>query len=180
MKFVKSEQLEEIKNAILKQMEENRELYSYTSLDEVDIENIAEEFSISFVNVEKIYNKIKENKFNQKAKVILNEQHTLLPSQKVILDSEFGINGWDVLSVPSNGWSLSEQLEVVESLKGTIEKQSKIVFASPLPIIIGKLSRWNEYEDIYIFHNDKREKKELPNGKIIFTVAQDGWQLVEI
>jgi len=31
---------------------------------------------------------------------------------------------------------------------------------------------------VHIFHNDNREKKELPNGKIIHTVAQKGWVLV--
>ena len=29
-------------------------------------------------------------------------------------------------------------------------------------------------------HNDRREKKELPNGKVIMAVAQTGWQLVSL
>jgi hypothetical protein len=29
-----------------------------------------------------------------------------------------------------------------------------------------------------VFHNDRREKKELPNGKVIMTVAKEGWELV--
>ena len=31
---------------------------------------------------------------------------------------------------------------------------------------------------VLVFHNDKRQKRELPNGKIISVVAETGWQLV--
>ena len=32
--------------------------------------------------------------------------------------------------------------------------------------------------DVLVFHNDRREKKELPDGLIIQVVAREGWQLV--
>jgi len=67
------------------------------------------------------------------------------------------------------------------------------VFASPIPYLVKRLSfragaqhvdfvegldlRLNAGQ-VFIFHNDKREKKELPNVKVIFTVAKTGWKLV--
>lgn len=68
-------------------------------------------------------------------------------------------------------------------------KPTAVVFVSPIPYMIKRLTQLSIVADIdgactfmeygtFIFHNDKREKKELPNGKIIYTVAQEGWQLV--
>jgi len=54
-----------------------------------------------------------------------------------------------------------------------------VVFASPIPYLIKLLSRQLNFTideglkhayNVLIFHNDKREKKELPNGKVIMTV----------
>jgi|SRR5690606_30371424 len=68
-------------------------------------------------------------------------------------------------------------------------KPTAVVFVSPIPYMIKRLSQlamvadmdgtctFTEY-DVFVFHNDHREKKELPNGKIVYTVAQEGWQLV--
>ena len=66
-----------------------------------------------------------------------------------------------------------------------------VIFASPVPYMLMRLSdlaaqcidpntgtKAYALERVYVFHNDNREKKELPNGKIIQTVASTGWILV--
>ncbi len=105
----------------------------------------------------------------KKALVVLNEQHNLMDEQVSILDNLFD---WDIKAVPSSGWSLSQMRGVLKELKAF---DGEVVFASPIPALIMGM----EGEGL-LFHNDRREKKELPNGKIIMTVAQTGWQLVSV
>jgi len=50
-----------------------------------------------------------------------------------------------------------------------------IVFVSPIPYMVKELAK---DANVLVFHNDRREKKQLPNGKIIQVVAETGWQLV--
>ena len=109
-----------------------------------------------------------------KAIVIINEQHNLLPEQQQILDRVF--SSYEELKVPSDGWELKTIKEKSLALTSTSEV---VVFASPIPAMIKLLSSYQSDEfDVFVFHNDKREKKELPNGKIISVVANEGWQLV--
>jgi hypothetical protein len=104
-----------------------------------------------------------------KALVLLNEQHSLMDEQATILNSLFD---WTIKPVPSSGWSLSQMREVIQELKSF---DGEVVFASPVPaLLMGMEGRG------FLFHNDHREKKELPNGKIIMAVAQTGWQLVSL
>lgn len=104
-----------------------------------------------------------------KALVVLNEQHKLMDEQVSILD---GLFDWTIKPVPSSGWSLSQMREVLQELKSF---DGEVVFASPVPaLLLGMEGRG------FLFHNDKREKKELPNGKVIMVVAQTGWQLVSL
>lgn len=69
-------------------------------------------------------------------------------------------------------------------------KPTAVVFLSPIPYMVKELTRkavqaemgeggetFMEY-DVFVFHNDRRAKKELDNGKIIYTVAKEGWELV--
>jgi hypothetical protein len=105
----------------------------------------------------------------KKALVLLNEQHSLLEEQRGILD---GLFDWTIKAVPSSGWTLSQMREVLQELKAF---DGEVIFASPIPALIMGM----EGEGL-LFHNDHREKKELPNGKIIMTVAQTGWQLVSV
>ncbi|HBF78254.1 MULTISPECIES: hypothetical protein [Clostridium] len=122
-----------------------------------------------------------------KVKVILNEQHQLMGEQKQILDKKFP-EGWEIISVPATGWMLKEVNKAAEELRG-----QTVVFASPIPALIEKLSfqqgsEWGRFFEtgvecetnthVFVFHNDKREKKELPGGKVIQVVASTGWQLV--
>lgn len=69
-------------------------------------------------------------------------------------------------------------------------KPTAVVFVSPIPYMIKRLSQlamcpemgdeggvFEEY-GVFVFHNDKREKKKLDNGKVIYTVAKDGWEII--
>lgn len=122
-----------------------------------------------------------------KAKVIINEQHSLMEEQKNILEAKYCAGGWECYLVPAKGWSLSEQREQ-ESILAS--QSGDVIFASPVPFLLAALS-WRHGENcsaeqgayismhcgVYLFHNDNREKVELPNGKIINTVAKTGWVL---
>jgi hypothetical protein len=122
------------------------------------------------------------------ARVIINEQHSLLPEQEKILNTMF--SSWDFFKVPADGWTLSEQKEIAKSLA-----KDNVVFCSPVPLLLAELAKNAGFMDacsrvengfsgqvpsVYVFHNDVREKKELPNGKTISVTAKEGWQLVEI
>lgn len=120
----------------------------------------------------------------------MNEQHALLPEQERILKEKF--ESYDILKVPADGWTLEE---IENQIKDIINEQvDTVICVSPIPYLINRLSSmhaWYEanvhYEatfditkspKVLIFHNDNRVKKELPNGKIISVVAQEGWQLI--
>lgn len=130
----------------------------------------------------------------------MNQQHTLLEDQKATLDSEY--DSYDIYDVPAKGWTLSEMEEKYYDLLSKLgadvqvygaDRQNPItrvghkssydcdiVFVSPVQYLLKKLSMTSVGLDFNVktFHNDRREKKELPNGKIIMTVAKEGWQLV--
>jgi len=114
-----------------------------------------------------------------KTLVILNEQHTLLPEQQKILDHEYGQDGWELFNVPAEGWTLKEMgdLAIMMSTRN-------VVFVSPIPALMKLIAdrdvcKWDGHQASFrVFHNDRREKKELPNGKVIMTVAKEGWELV--
>lgn len=123
--------------------------------------------------------------------VIINEAHSLLNEQEKILNETFST--YEFLYVPQSGWSYEEQRRIVRELVGGERKN--IIFVSPVPVLLALISFYKGYgqagieigqpfvgcnTNLYLFHNDKREKKELPNGKIIYVVSHTGWQLVEI
>jgi len=112
-----------------------------------------------------------------KVKVVLNEQHTLLDNQKELISNKFG-DQWEILSVPAAGWNRKEIGEVAKRLVN-----DTVVFASPIPLLLATLA----YEQgcgstcsVFLLHNDVREKKELPTGKVISVVAKTGWELIPI
>ena len=121
--------------------------------------------------------------------VIINEQHTLLDVQNEILLNRFGVDGWNTLPVPARGWTQEEMDAIMAS---DIFKTKTVIFISPIPYMIKMLTaaamanmhlpsiitRYSRtVESVLLMCNDTREKKELPNGKIIFTVAKTGWYL---
>ena len=103
--------------------------------------------------------------------VIINEQHTLLAEQEMMLIQYFG-HDWQIIKVPAAGWTLSQ---IVSQLGATI-KSSWFVFVSPIPAMMILAARRGF--GVMCFHNDAREKVELPDGKIISVVAKKGWMLV--
>jgi hypothetical protein len=120
--------------------------------------------------------------------VILNEQHELMEEQTRILNEKYEY--WKICSVPAAGWTLEEQKEIAYKLSD--EKADKVM-GSPVPYLSMHLAAHYAancemgdgrpvifYGQVCLFHNDRREKKELPGGKIINIVAQTGWQLITI
>lgn len=126
---------------------------------------------------------------NTMALVVMNEQHSLLPEQELILEQEYPVQGYKILKVPSEGWSREDMDKVVDDI---IAKKYgdfgnglylDIVFLSPIPYLIRELTRKEHYSCgnnlfVRIFHNDIREKKVLPSGQVISVVAKEGWQLL--
>lgn len=142
-----------------------------------------------------------------RAKVVLNESHKLLPDQERLLNEQLP-DGWELLSVPADGWNLDQQLQVVKKLR---TKRTPVVLASPVPVLLGKLvsgraarkrqllavawsPRTSENRarrlasatpgEVLVLHNDARVAREVPDGKgglkVVHTVAPDGWQLVTV
>lgn len=104
--------------------------------------------------------------------VVINEEHQLLSEQVILLNNRFGDDNWERLDLPAGGLTLDEMQALVDSL----HLYSEVIIASPVPALMKMLTQskfnWSS------FHNDSREKKELPGGKIIMTVAKTGWVIV--
>ena len=120
----------------------------------------------------------------KKAIVIMNEAHSLLPEQEKILGMVY--EGFDIFPVPAQGWDIGEMIDKINQFhKKACKEKFDIVFVSPIPLMIRELTEMamcpnsgrRRYR-VKLFHNDRREKKELPGGKIIQVVAKEGWQLV--
>lgn len=114
-----------------------------------------------------------------KALIIINENHSMMDEQKSIIEERFG-QKYEVLKVPAQGWTLSEMKRVKEEIwveYMNSDGEMNIIFISPVPYLLKTLSALLG-DNILVFHNDRREKKELPDGRIISVVAQTGWQLV--
>lgn len=123
----------------------------------------------------------------QKLEIVINEQHSLKKEQRELLEKQFPLNRWNhnYIKVPDAGWSFDEQTQQAGELTG-----KTVVFVSPVPYLLASVSRSQGYAeskeiqeyntDTYLFHNDNREKKELPNGRTISVVAETGWELVSI
>ena len=117
--------------------------------------------------------------------VVLNVAHKLLPAQVEQLNLRFG-DKWELFPVPEDGWTATRQSDLACEL---VERQ--VVFASPVPLLLARLAASKVRLDpamafwgLWIFHNDLRIAKEVPDGhggvKVIHTVAPDGWQLIPV
>lgn len=114
--------------------------------------------------------------------LVINEQHTLLPEQEDLLKKEYG--AWEEFKVSSEG-------ETIDALRARMAKEEATrdevnwVFVSPIPGMLARAVRdvtashyvQTKVDSVSWFENDKREKKELPGGKVISTVAKTGWRL---
>ena len=131
-------------------------------------------------------------------RVVINETHTLMADQisaikKWVAEKWMGewIGDWVKESlgegvhivlekIPAEGMVLAEikklSKKLSEGRETIVEGRETIVIASPIPALMSMLAA--DGTDFFVLHNDKREKKELPNGKIIMTVAKEGWVIV--
>lgn len=122
--------------------------------------------------------------------VIMNEAHSLLSEQEKILKEKF--KRYEFLYIPKNGWSKEDQQRIAKQL---VNEGGNIIFISPVPVLLGLIAFYKGYGqagietgqpfmgcdiNLFLFHNDHRQKKELPDGRIIQVVASTGWQLMQI
>jgi len=103
-------------------------------------------------------------------KVIINEQHSLSNQQQELLNGFFGPEEWQRYDVPAEGWTKEQIMHHSEILN------EDVIFVSPIPFLMKLLFIGGR--NIYVFHNDRREKKELPGGRVVYTVPEDGWEIL--
>jgi len=103
--------------------------------------------------------------------VVINEQHKLVKNQEDLLNEKFG-SSWQLFHIPISGWDLEQLHGVLKMLKG-----DPVVFASPVPFLLKELSAIQP-DDTYIFYNDNRNQKNINNGKVTYSVAKTGWQII--
>lgn len=120
--------------------------------------------------------------------VIINKSHRLLPDQEWLLNQTF--SEWVRWDVPEDGLTADAQASAASVLADHM-----VVVASPVPFLTARLAAIkaamaqrslfiDTQIDLWVFHNDKRVAKEVPDGKggvrVIHTVAPEGWQLLEV
>ena len=122
--------------------------------------------------------------------VIMNESHSMMEDQERVMKEHFG-EDWEVYPVPASGWTKEEMDEQMKKMREMNQKHGglNIVFLSPVPYMLMELTRNEMYAPsaeycentglfVHVLHNDRREKKELPNGRYISVIAKEGWQLL--
>src|SRR5574343_2030428 len=97
-----------------------------------------------------------------KVRVVINEQHKLLPAQEEALNEAFG-EDWVIYAIPAEGLdrkTMSRLLSLwhAEVISGP---WARIVFASPIPYLLAFCAA-DENIGTWLFHNDKRIAKEVP------------------
>ena len=106
--------------------------------------------------------------------IIKNEQHRLLPDQEKAIREKFNTTDWEYINIPSKGLTILEMEELFAT--EIYGRELNFVFLSPIPYMMKMCCeqgiKW------YVFHNDHREKKELPDGRVIMTVAKEGWEIL--
>ena len=110
--------------------------------------------------------------------IIKNETHDILPDQAGYLPYHRACTFFEV---PAKGWSLEQIVNIANEILWN-RPENFIISVSPVPVLLGLLAAGADAagKRVYVFHNDHREKKELPDGKIIMVVAKTGWKLVKI
>jgi len=114
--------------------------------------------------------------------VIINEQHSLLPTQIALLKDKPIF----LIKISASGVVLDDQACLAKTLSRILYHYplTTLVFASPIPFLLREVMIEVMFQDsadcarVRIFHNDRREKKELPDGKINYTIPAEGWKLV--
>lgn len=111
--------------------------------------------------------------------LIINETHSLLPDQVRVLE-EKGMSDYEEIRIPKEGWDARTRFSLAHEWA---ERGGRYIFVSPEPVILGRLAHLSVFRKdvaVYVFSNDRRVKKELPDGRIVQTIAPTGWKLVEI
>ena len=114
--------------------------------------------------------------------VIKNVTHRLFEEQQVLIEELANADEIKVLEVPADGWDLQEMNRVLENFESypksiLYQYDTKFIFVSPIPYLLKETAK--RYGNrVFVFHNDYREKKELPDGRIIQVVSATGWQLL--
>ena len=119
--------------------------------------------------------------------IIINEQHTMLPDQIKQIETLYPNTDFQLeyVKVPTKGWTFEEMEKVRDEIWN--RGYFAVIFVSPIPVLLKELSYYEGHDTakgrknvphIFVFHNDKREKKELPDGRIVYTVAKEGWKLL--
>jgi hypothetical protein len=114
-----------------------------------------------------------------KINYIINQVHSLMEEQSEILNSliDEGDNLIRV-DIPEEGLNLEKQIKLSNSLMDEMSEDDYLVFVSPIPCMLGYIcAQIESSQNVLVFGNDKRDKKELPNGKIIQVVSPTGWYL---
>lgn len=111
-------------------------------------------------------------------RVVLNEQHTLLPDQVRELNEKLGPGGkrWTILHAPASGWTVGQMREIAAAWPRSVGA----VMASPIMGLALELCRAGRRVSALV--NDRREAVEVknPDGsvRIQHRVAADGWQII--
>lgn len=111
--------------------------------------------------------------------LVINEAHTLLPDQVREL-REKGFDNYEEIRIPKEGWDARTRLSRAHEWAG---RGGRYIFVSPEPVILGRMAYFAAFRKdvaVYVFSNDRRVKKELPDGRIVQTIAPAGWRLVEL
>lgn len=114
-----------------------------------------------------------------KIQYIINRAHSLMEEQMSLLSNMLDPEDCLIrVDIPEEGCSLDEQVELAHTLMDGMGVDDYLVFVSPLPCMLGYIcSQIETSRNVLVFGNDKREKTELPNGKIISSVSKCGWYL---
>lgn len=109
--------------------------------------------------------------------VIINERYKILGQQKELI-SELSGGYWEKFGVPKNGLSIDFQRDIVRS---ALPDQT-FIFITMVPFLLASISK--SPSSVYIMHNDQmysnREKITLTNGRTVYRMPEDGWQLIPI
>lgn len=111
-----------------------------------------------------------------KSLVVINKSHSLFSEQVALVGEDF-----ERLDIPEEGLTLAQIEELARKLDRLDSQQEfRLVIASPIPALFKWLARLDL--EFCVLHNDRRDAKEVPDGKggkkVIHTVSATGWRLV--
>ena len=86
-----------------------------------------------------------------KTKIVINEQHTLMPIQEKIIKEKFG-EEMEFVKIPAKGLNLEDLDNLTERL--IFDEDANIIVVSPIPVLITKLAYFfGKYNEAIICAN---------------------------